>query len=262
MIFKKLTIGYWGSSQAGLLLHGRCKEGLCFKRDADRYCQSSWGPGLTWFCLFRFREGSGGSISQRGQTTSPGAFSIWKLWSKLLPSCCGCLVAWTCLTLWDPMDCSPSGSSLSMGFPKQEYWSGLPFPFPGDLPDPGIKPGSLALAGRFFTTEPPGKSLFPLLELKLAISRHRTCCSHQLWEISQQAIPQSYWIKRKHPGKSGLCLQRCLPLPLAFYLGFHSISLLKQKSILKARKPHVGWEGFRLEYISNFSENSQKWKEN
>ena len=149
-----------------------------------------------------------------------------------------------------------------MGFPKQEYWSGLPFPSPGDLPDPGIKPGSLALAGRFFTTEPPGKSLFPLLELKLAISRHRTRCSHQLWEISQQAIPQSYWIKRKHPGKSGLCLQRCLPLPLAFYLGFHSISLLKQKSILKARKPHVGWEGFRLEYISNFSENSHKWKEN
>ena len=45
--------------------------------------------------------------------------------------------------------------SLSMGFPKQEYWSGLPFPVPGDLPDPGIKPMSLAspaLAGRFFTT--------------------------------------------------------------------------------------------------------------
>ena len=46
---------------------------------------------------------------------------------------------------------------LSMGFPRQEYWSGLPFPSPGDLPDPGIKPKSPALAGRFFTTEPPGK---------------------------------------------------------------------------------------------------------
>ena len=47
---------------------------------------------------------------------------------------------------------------LSMGFPKQEYWSGLPFPSPGDLPNPGIKPMSPvapALAGRFFTTEPP-----------------------------------------------------------------------------------------------------------
>ena len=43
-----------------------------------------------------------------------------------------------------------------MGFPRQEYWSGLPFPYPGDLPDPGIKPASPALAGRFFITEPPG----------------------------------------------------------------------------------------------------------
>jgi len=46
---------------------------------------------------------------------------------------------------------------LFMGFLRQEYWSGLPFPSPGDLPDPGIKPASPALAGGFFTTEPPGK---------------------------------------------------------------------------------------------------------
>ena len=46
---------------------------------------------------------------------------------------------------------------MSMGFPKQEYWSGLPFPSPGDLPDPGIEPRSPAWAGGFFTTEPPGK---------------------------------------------------------------------------------------------------------
>ena len=44
-----------------------------------------------------------------------------------------------------------------MGFSRHEYWSGLPFPFPGDRPDPGIKSASPALAGRFFTTEPPGK---------------------------------------------------------------------------------------------------------
>ena len=41
-------------------------------------------------------------------------------------------------------------ASLSMGFPRQECWSGLPFPSPGDLLDPGIKPESSALAGRFF----------------------------------------------------------------------------------------------------------------
>jgi len=44
-----------------------------------------------------------------------------------------------------------------MGFPRQEYWSGLPFPSPGDLPNPGIKPAFPALGGGFFTTEPPGK---------------------------------------------------------------------------------------------------------
>ena len=44
---------------------------------------------------------------------------------------------------------------LSMGFSRQEYWSGLPFPHPGDLPDPGIEPGSPASADRFFTTEKP-----------------------------------------------------------------------------------------------------------
>ena len=47
-------------------------------------------------------------------------------------------------TLCDPMDCSLSGSS-SMGFSRQECWSGLPFPSPGDFPDPGIEPGSPAL---------------------------------------------------------------------------------------------------------------------
>ena len=45
---------------------------------------------------------------------------------------------------------------LFMGFPRQEYWSGLPFPSPGSLPDPGIKPVSPASAGRIFTIEPPG----------------------------------------------------------------------------------------------------------
>ena len=52
---------------------------------------------------------------------------------------------------------------LSMGFPRQGHWSGLPFPSPGDLPGPGIEPVSPALLGRFFTTEPPGKPSNKLL---------------------------------------------------------------------------------------------------
>ena len=56
---------------------------------------------------------------------------------------------------------------LSMGFSRQEYWSGLPFPPPRNLPDPGIKPlsfASPALAGKFFTTEPPGKPCVNVIE--------------------------------------------------------------------------------------------------
>ena len=45
----------------------------------------------------------------------------------------------------------------SMGFPRHEYWSGLPFPPPGELPDLGVEPMSPALAGGFFTTKPPAK---------------------------------------------------------------------------------------------------------
>ena len=51
------------------------------------------------------------------------------------------------MTLWTVAYQAP----LSMGFSRQEYWSGFPFPSPGDLPDPGIEPGSSALTGRFFT---------------------------------------------------------------------------------------------------------------
>ena len=48
-------------------------------------------------------------------------------------------------------------ASPSMGFSRQEYWSGLPIPSPGDLPNPGIEPGSPALEADALTSEPPGK---------------------------------------------------------------------------------------------------------
>ena len=69
-----------------------------------------------------------------------------------------------CSTVCDPMNCGPPGSSVYGIFQARilewEYWSGLPFPPPGDLPNLGIKPESLtssALVGGFFTIEPPGK---------------------------------------------------------------------------------------------------------
>ena len=64
-------------------------------------------------------------------------------------------------TLWTVAHQAP----LSVGFSRQEYGSGLPFPPPGDLPDPEIEHTSPTLTGRFFSTEPPGKPglVWPLL---------------------------------------------------------------------------------------------------
>ena len=75
------------------------------------------------------------------------------------------------------MDCSLQ-ASLSMGFSRQEYWSRLPFPSPGDLPHPGIEPASSALAGGFFTTESPGKSSHSLTMCKhdLTCTKHDYIC--------------------------------------------------------------------------------------
>ena len=72
-----------------------------------------------------------------------------------------CRVAQSCLTLCNPWTVARQ-VPLSMGLSRQECWSGLPLPTPGDLPDPGIDPThheSPALAGGFFTTAPPGKAL-------------------------------------------------------------------------------------------------------
>ena len=71
----------------------------------------------------------------------------WRQENGLINHGCCCLVAKLCPTLYDPMDCSPPGSSL--GFPRQQYWGGLPFVSPGDLPNPGIKPASPALQNSF-----------------------------------------------------------------------------------------------------------------
>ena len=74
-----------------------------------------------------------------------------------------------------PILCDPS--SPAMGFSRQEYWSGLPFPSPGDLPHPGTEPKSPSLVGEFFTTEPPGKpqSLSRVSEWKLLKSCPTLC---------------------------------------------------------------------------------------
>ena len=72
-----------------------------------------------------------------------------------------------------------------MGFSRKEYWSGLPFPSPGDLPNPGIEPGSPALQVDALTTEVPGKPYICVYGLKLNIQRMKIMASGPItsWKI-------------------------------------------------------------------------------
>ena len=85
---------------------------------------------------------SGGALSSldcsRPGDVTPGSGVLGKVKEKVL-------VVQSCLTLCDPMDCIAHQAPLSMGFSRQEYWSMYPFPSPGDLPKPGVEPGSPGL---------------------------------------------------------------------------------------------------------------------
>ena len=70
---------------------------------------------------------------------------------------CVCLFVFSHVQLFETWGTIAYQAPMSIGFSRQEHWSGLPFPPPGDLPNSGIKPVSPTLAGGFFTTEPPGK---------------------------------------------------------------------------------------------------------
>ena len=83
---------------------------------------------------------------------------------------------WLFTTQWT----SAGQASLSMGFSRQEHWSGLPFPSPGDLPHPGIEPGPPALQADSVPSEPPGKQAFQ------AFSRHQ---NHLEWLKHRLAGP-------------------------------------------------------------------------
>ena len=89
-------------------------------------------------------------LSEGGAVALCGRWWVW-----LMRRICVYLVPQWCLTLCDPMDCSPPGTFYHRIF-QARNWSGLPFPAPGEPSNSGIKPMSPALAGRFFTTEPSG----------------------------------------------------------------------------------------------------------
>ena len=140
----------------------RIRIALTWRRGSS---EVRWAAGLYQACSTRFCHSQAPSLS----------------WVQLLA------------TPWTAAHQAP----LSMGFPRQEYRSGLPFPSPGDLPDPGTESASPALAGGFFTTESPGKTLVACCSLAKSCS---TLCEpidcrkpnfpvlHHLQELAQSHV--------------------------------------------------------------------------
>ena len=133
-------------------VHSKCNM-LESSQNLSPCCPGAWKNGLLWNrCLVPERWGT--TALNRRQCLAHNSSSVkncWMIWYF-----CVCVLSplshvWCFLTLWT----IARQALLSMGFSRQEYWSGLPCPPPGDLPDLGIEPLSLtspALAGRFFTT--------------------------------------------------------------------------------------------------------------
>ena len=165
------------------------------------------------------------------------------------------MYAQPCPALFDPMDCSPQ-APLSMRFSRLEYWSGLPFPSPGDLPDPGMEPASLALAGRFLTTELPGKPRVLVLQFSSVAQscptlcdsmdpQHAPACQASLYITNSRSLFKLMCIESMMPSNH-LTLCRPLLLPPSI---FPSIRVFSNESVLRIRWPKY-W---------NFSLNISEW---
>ena len=117
---------------------------LLFVTNEKRMTQKAW-------CLAPAADVTTGPVCV---TTEPDSVCV------CVCVCVCVLVAQLCLTLFVTVWTVACQTPLSMGFSRQEHWSGFPCPPPGNLPDPGIEPVSLtspALTGGFFTLVPPGK---------------------------------------------------------------------------------------------------------
>ena len=112
----------------------------------------------------------------------------------MLVNICCCSVAKLCLTLVTPWTVAHQ-APLSLGFPRGEYWSGLPFPSPGDLCSLGIELTSLALADGFLT-EPPGKPKSLLLTTERS----------PMPQLSQKENKRLYKNQPLHKGKQHLAI--------------------------------------------------------
>ena len=146
---------------------------------------------------------------------------------------------------------------LSMEFPRQEYWSGLPCPPPGDLPNLGIKTTSLtsaALAGGFFTTESSGKpyssgSVQSLSHVRLIVTPWTAACQASLSITNSRSLLKLMSINSVRPSNH-LILYRLHLLPPSIFL---SIRVLFNESVLCIRWPKYWSFSFSISPSNEYS---------
>ena len=146
-------VGTWGPEFSKPLVHMQRKPLNC-----PRLLGQFWGLTCAGYSPVSFAQQVEGALEMR-----PG----------------GVLVAQGLFVI--PMDCSLPGS-LSVGFSRQEYWSGSPFPSAGDLPQSGIKPKSSALQVDYLPSEPLGKALY--INSFLALCECVCVCLSSCWGFS------------------------------------------------------------------------------
>ena len=112
-------------------------------------------------------------------------------WSKVKWKSLSCV--WFFVISWTVALQAP----LSMEFSRQEYWSGLPFPFPGGLPDPGIEPGPLAFQADSLPSEPQGKSNEVNWDINISGENAFRLSAWHTSSIAHYSHPQ--WLPRPHP---------------------------------------------------------------
>ena len=129
---------------------------------------------------------------------------------------CVCSVTPSCPILWDPWVVAHQ-APLSIGFSRQEYWSGLPFPPPGNLPDPGIEPASPALTGGFITTSECHLGSYTNL-LKII-----KLCTKNDKSYGMLTIAQQHWFFYSHKN------QKYLPFLIEIIKLSHEVKIMQQK---------------------------------
>ena len=156
------------------------KRPWCWERlkagEGDDRGWDGWMASLIWWAWVWASSGSWWWTGKPGVLQFKGSQRVrhdWATemnWTELMVV--GGSVAKSCLTLATPWTVACQ-VPLSLGFSRQEYWSGLPFPSPGDLPNPGVKPKSPSLQADSLGTELPGKSYIFVYILKFSKATFR-----------------------------------------------------------------------------------------